>query len=161
VACTEVSVNRVTGETKILRNDLLMDLGRPINKDLDLGQVTGAFVQGAGWLTLEKLSYSKEGALLSVGPSTYKIPAIHDIPREWTVDLLENTGNLKNLRGTKAVGEPPLLLGISVWTAIQNALSYEKRYQDRDRFPILNVPADSEAIIRTLYPAEYARLEKL
>jgi len=158
-ACSEVSIDLQTGESKVLRSDILMDLGRPINKGLDIGQIQGAFVQGMGWLTLEKLFYSDEGKLLSVGPSTYKIPAIHDIPRDWKIELLNNGGNLKNLRGTKAVGEPPLLLAISIWSAIQNAVSHLPHCVNPAKYPGLNVPADSETVMRAIYPQEFTELE--
>ena len=147
VACSEVSINTDTGEVKILRADLLMDLGRPVNKDLDIGQVSGAFVQGMGWVTTEKLFYSKAGALLSHAPSTYKIPSIQDTPRVFNIELLENDQNFANVRGTKAVGEPPLLLGISVWTAITDAVKSFK----------MELPATQEEILRAIHPSQFAQ----
>lgn len=150
VAASEVSLNRITGEVKVLRTDVLMDLGRPINEGLDLGQVTGAFVQGMGWMTTENLYYSPQGKLLSHSPSTYKIPSIHDIPRVFNVRLLENNENRANLRGTKAVGEPPLLLAISVWTAILNALCSLPEYNNT--FPQMKVPATSERVLAAMNP---------
>lgn len=145
VAVSEVSIHRMTGELKVLRSDLLMDLGRPINEALDLGQVYGGFVQGMGWVTTEKLVYSKDGALLSHSPSTYKIPSVHDIPRTFNVKLFPNEGNTVNIRGTKAVGEPPLLLGISVWTAVMDAIASSE----------IELPATQEVILRSLYPEEF------
>ncbi len=118
VAGTEVSIDKFTGELKVLRTDIYMDLGRSINEGIDVGQVSGAFVQGMGWVSTENLFY-KEGALLTHSPSTYKIPSVHDIPREFNCEFIENHENIKNLKGSKAVGEPPLLLAISVWTAIK------------------------------------------
>ncbi len=123
VAASEVEINPLTGMVKILRSDLIMDLGRPINDTLDRGQVAGGFIQGCGWVMSERLYYD-HGKLLSHAPSTYKIPSIHDIPRIFSIDLIKNSGNNINLRGTKAVGEPPLMLCFSVWNAIKNALSY-------------------------------------
>jgi len=114
VACSEVLIDRLTGELEVSRVELLMDLGRPINAVLDVGQVTGAFVQGMGWCTTENLVYDDKGSLLSHSPSTYKIPSIQDTPRVFDVKLVENLGNGKNVRGTKAVGEPPLLLSLGV-----------------------------------------------
>jgi xanthine dehydrogenase large subunit len=140
VACSEVSIDRFTGEVKILRTDLVMDLGRPINEAIDMGQVTGAFVQGMGWVTTENLFY-KKGYLVSHSPSTYKIPSVHDIPRIFNCRLINNDQNSRNLRGSKAVGEPPLLLGISVWTAIKNALSEAKR-----KSVPLKIPATQEQV---------------
>ncbi len=124
VACSEVLIDRLTGELEVSRVDLLMDLGRPVNAALDVGQVTGAFVQGMGWCTTENLVYDDKGLLLSHSPSTYKIPNIQDTPRAFNVELVENLGNAKNVRGTKAVGEPPLLLSLSVWSAVKDALHH-------------------------------------
>ena len=102
-----------------------MDLGRPIHKEIDLGQVCGGFIQGVGWVTTEKLYYNAEGGLVSHSPTTYKIPNIQDIPRIFNFNILENDLNQKNtVGGAKAVGEPPLLLSASVFMAAKNALSY-------------------------------------
>lgn len=145
VAVSEVSVDRYTGEVKVLRSDLLMDLGRPLNKEIDLGQVAGAFVQGMGWLTTEKLFYDDKGVLKTHSPSTYKIPSVHDIPRTFNIDFIENNNNQKNLKGSKAVGEPPLMLAISIWTAIKNAISAETA-----KIPNLSVPASQESVLMSL-----------
>lgn len=144
VAASEVSIDKYTGELKVLRTELLMDLGRPMNHGIDMGQVTGGFVQGMGWVTTEKLHYSK-GRLISCSPSTYKIPSVHDIPRIFNCELIENPLNSRNVKGSKAVGEPPLLLAVSVWTAVKKALqSYKKK-------PIsLSVPASQEQIFMHL-----------
>jgi xanthine dehydrogenase large subunit len=123
MAVSEVLIDRLTGEHKVLSSEILIDLGRPINEGIDKGQVTGAFVQGMGWVTGENLIYSETGHLLSHSPTTYKIPNIQDTPRHFKVEFLENF-EPTNVRGSKAVGEPPLLLGFSVWAAIKNALSY-------------------------------------
>lgn len=150
-AVSEVSLDRYTGEMKVLRTDILMDLGRPLNKDIDRGQVTGAFVQGMGWLTTEKLFYNEKGVLKTHAPSTYKIPSVHDGPRVFHMDFLEpqensiHAKNVKNLKGSKAVGEPPLMLAISVWAAIKNAISYETQ-----KNPNLGVPASQEMILMSL-----------
>lgn len=156
VAATEVSINPVNGEVKLLRSDVLMDLGRPINEALDMGQVTGGFVQGLGWVTTENLYYSKEGKLLSHSPSTYKIPSIQDIPRAFHCELIENLENKDNIRGTKAVGEPPLLLAVCGWTAIRDALRYRVK-----EFPEFRLPATSEVVLRTLKPEAFRVWEKL
>jgi xanthine dehydrogenase large subunit len=147
---SEVTVDRETGEVKVQRVDLLMDLGRPINRALDLGQVSGGFIQGMGWVTTEKLFYNKAGALLSHSPSTYKIPSIQDTPRDFRIDLIHNTENHANVRGTKAVGEPPLLLCLSVWTAIQDALKCLPHY--KNHYPRLEIPATSEQVLRSVSP---------
>ena len=123
VACSEVSIDRFTGELKVIRTDIIMDLGRTINEGIDYGQVCGAFIQGMGWASTENLYYSNQGKLLSHSPTTYKIPNIQDMPREFSMELLENDGNIVNVRRSKAVGEPPFVLGISVWTAAKDALN--------------------------------------
>jgi len=155
VAASEVSLCQLSGEVKVLRSDILMDLGRPINKELDLGQVMGGFVQGLGWMLLERLHY-KKGRLLSVGPSTYKIPSIHDIPREFNVNLLPNEKNKVNIRASKAVGEPPLLLAVSVWTAVLDALRYKSK-----KFADIEVPASAEHILKVLHSDKYEELALL
>ncbi|MDQ3232629.1 MAG: molybdopterin-dependent oxidoreductase, partial [Pseudobdellovibrionaceae bacterium] len=149
VACSEVEVDRRTGEVKVLRTDILMDLGRPINYDLEVGQIRGAFIQGMGWVTTEQLVYDAKGSLLTHAPSTYKIPSVHDIPRDFRVDLLQSDEPRTMHRG-KAVGEPPLLLSFSVWAAIMNAIQVTS----------LPIPASRERILRALYPERFARWEK-
>jgi xanthine dehydrogenase large subunit len=154
-AASEVSVDLDTGEVKVLRADLLMDLGRPINEGLDLGQVTGGFIQGMGWVTTEKLHYSNSGLLQSHSPSTYKIPNVQDTPRIFNVALMPNDQNKINVRGTKASGEPPLLSAISVWTAIHDALRARTK-----EFPAMELPATQEQILRALYPDKFAEWDR-
>jgi xanthine dehydrogenase large subunit len=156
-ACSEVSLNKLTGEVKVLRTDILMDLGRPVNEDLDLGQISGAFIQGLGWVTTENLFYNDQGLLLSHAPSTYKIPNVQDTPREFTIKLLENDENYANVRGTKAVGEPPLLLALSAWTAVNNALTYLPRYEKM--YPQIRIPATSENVLRAMIPERFKAFE--
>lgn len=145
-AVSEVEIDEYTGELKVLRTDILMDLGRPINPGIDLGQVTGAFIQGMGWVTTENLFYHENGKLLSHSPTTYKIPNIQDTPRVFNVELLENHTNTRNVVRSKAVGEPPLLLGSSVWTAVKNAL----HYRSKDKLPHITSPATNEIILMEL-----------
>lgn len=159
VAVSEVSLQRSTGEVKILRSDILMDLGRPINEGLDLGQVFGGFVQGMGWVTTEKLAYASNGLLLSHSPSTYKIPNIQDTPRTFNAALFPNDENYPNVKGTKAVGEPPLLLGICVWTAISDALKSLSIY--KEKYPQLELPATQEEVLRALYPERFKELDQM
>lgn len=156
VAASEVEVDRLTGEAKVRRVDILMDLGRPINHGLDMGQVTGAFIQGMGWMTTENLVYNSHGLLVTHSPSTYKIPSIQDTPRIFNVDLVHNDDNIVNVRGTKAVGEPPLLLAISVWTAIRDAVM---SVRSNEIVP-LGVPATSEKILRAMTPESFAKWEQ-
>jgi xanthine dehydrogenase large subunit len=151
VAASEVEIDSDTGEVKVRRVDILMDLGRPINYGLDMGQVTGGFVQGMGWVTTENLVYNENGFLLSHSPSTYKIPSIQDTPRVFNVNLVFNDDNQVNVKGTKAVGEPPLLLCLSVWTAIKDAIM---SIHPGKTVP-LSIPATSERVYRALHPEEF------
>jgi xanthine dehydrogenase large subunit len=148
-AAAEVLIDRFTGAVKVLRVDMLMDLGRSINPGVDRGQVIGGFVQGMGWVTTEELRYSEAGALLSHSPTTYKVPIVTDLPPIFNVDFLDNPDNTMNLYGSKAVGEPPLLLGIAVWTAVKHALSFVSG----GRAPRLNLPATGEEVLMRI--AEY------
>jgi xanthine dehydrogenase large subunit len=157
-AASEVSIDLDTGEVKVLRCDILMDLGRPINEALDFGQVTGGFIQGMGWVTTEKLYYNGAGLLTSHSPSTYKIPNVQDTPRVFNTKLLSNEENYANFRGTKAVGEPPLLLSISVWTAIADAIRQLPEY--KAHYPDLEIPATQEQVLRAICPDRFARWEK-
>ena len=163
-AASEVEVNRLTGEIKVRRVDILMDLGRPINEGLDLGQVTGAFIQGMGWVTTENLVYNKEGFLLSHSPSTYKIPSVQDTPRIFNVALAHNHDNIVNIRGTKAVGEPPLLLSLSVWAAVKDAIRYVSDHNANTlRFNldhVMPIPATAEETLRHLDPEAFAVFEQ-
>lgn len=156
VAASEVSIDTDTGEVKVTRVDILMDLGKSINEGLDLGQVTGAFIQGMGWVTTEKLHYNK-GYLVSHSPSTYKIPNIQDTPREFNIKLFDNPNNFVNVRGTKAAGEPPLLLAISVWTAIHDAVKTLPHY--KKSYPNIELPATNEQILKAIYPTHFEGLK--
>jgi xanthine dehydrogenase large subunit len=142
-AVAEVRIDRLTGELTVERADLLIDAGVPINPGIDRGQIVGGFVQGLGWVTTEELKYDAAGRLLSHSPTTYKIPSVRDLPRVFNVDFLPNSENVVSLKRSKAVGEPPLLLGISVWAAVKNALSYVAEPAP----PELNLPATGEEIL--------------
>lgn len=160
VACSEVEIDRFTGEVKVLRADILMDVGRPINEAMDNGQIAGGFIQGVGYVTTENLFYNQEGRLMSHSPSTYKIPNIHDIPRIFNIELVKNEGNTVNLQGTKASGEPPLMLCFSVWNALKNALAYRHRGQKGMRLAKLPVPATAEVVLRELRPHAFLAWEQ-
>jgi xanthine dehydrogenase large subunit len=148
-AVSEVEIDEYTGELKVLRTDILIDLGRSINPGIDIGQVSGAFVQGMGWVTTENLFYQENtGKLLSHSPTTYKIPNIQDTPRIFNIELLENNTNEQNVLRSKAVGEPPLLLGSSVWMAVKNALSF--RCNLKNDLPKITSPATAEVILMEL-----------
>ena len=146
VACAEVLIDRFTGDLRVTRVDLLMDIGQSINPGIDRGQITGGFIQGMGWCTTEELMYSPTGELSSHSPTTYKIPNISDVPDVFNVDTIDNPDNIVSLKKSKAVGEPPLLLGASVFTAIKNALSYA----GKGAIPQLQLPATPEQILMTL-----------
>ena len=147
-ACvSEVEIDELTGEVKVLSSDILMDIGNSMNPAIDKGQIAGAFIQGQGWVTTEVLKYAN-GDLLSHSPTTYKIPNIQDIPRHFKIELLDNPKNHFNIFGSKAVGEPPFLLAISVWTAIKNAISYRVPNTSQ-----LKSPATCEEVLKCLNKA--------
>jgi xanthine dehydrogenase large subunit len=147
VCCSEVLIDRFTGEMRVPRVDLLMDIGESINPGIDRGQIVGGFIQGMGWVTSEELKYSPKGELWSHSPTTYKIPNISDLPEIFNVATLPNPDNIVSLRRSKAVGEPPLLLGISVWAAVKNALAHTAPNGDVAR---LDLPATPEQIQKVL-----------
>ncbi|HEY9678356.1 MAG TPA: molybdopterin cofactor-binding domain-containing protein [Drouetiella sp.] len=145
-AVSEVLIDRFTGQLKVTRADLLMDVGKPINPGINRGQIIGAYIQGLGWASMEELKYTNKGALLAYSPTTYKIPNIHDVPPVFNVNIIDNDTNTVNVRGTKAVGEPPFCLGISVWTAVKHALSFVSNSE----LPRLVLPATNEQILSRL-----------
>ncbi|MBL6597283.1 MAG: xanthine dehydrogenase molybdopterin binding subunit [Alphaproteobacteria bacterium] len=123
-AVTEVAIDTLTGESKVLAVDILHDVGKSLNPVIDLGQVEGGFIQGMGWLTTEELFWNNEGRLATHAPSTYKIPTCGDRPEHFTVTLWERGENVEEtIHRSKAVGEPPLMLAISVPHAISDAIS--------------------------------------
>jgi xanthine dehydrogenase molybdopterin-binding subunit B len=142
-AVTEVEVDGFTGMSRILRTDILHDAGDSINPGVDLGQIEGGFVQGAGWLTCEQLVWDGKGVLLTHSPDTYKIPAVGDRPLEFNVQFLKNATQPNTIHGSKAVGEPPLMLAISVREAIRDAIAAFGT--KRGEIP-LPTPATCEAI---------------
>jgi xanthine dehydrogenase large subunit len=144
-AISEVIVDTLTGEWKLLRADVLYDAGRSINPAIDIGQVEGAFIQGMGWLTTEELWWNKDGRLMTHAPSTYKIPAISDCPDAFHVKLFDNANVEPSVFRSKAVGEPPLLLPFSVFLAIRDAVAATS--SDPACVPPLRAPATPEAIL--------------
>jgi xanthine dehydrogenase molybdopterin-binding subunit B len=122
-AVAEVEIDGFTGMHQVLRADILHDVGDSINEGINRGQVEGGFIQGMGWLTTEELVWDKQGRLLTHSPDTYKIPAIGDTPRVFNVTFLKNARQKSVVYGTKAVGEPPLMLAISVREAICDAVA--------------------------------------
>ena len=148
-ACiSEVAIDTLTGESRTLRVDILQDTGNSLNPAIDRGQIEGGFVQGAGWLTMEELFWNSEGTLLTKGPSTYKIPGSRDVPPQFTVHTFENKPNsVPTVYRSKAIGEPPLMLAISVWLALRDAIARVGRYE---HLPLLEAPATPEAILNAL-----------
>lgn len=143
-ACCEVVVDTLTGEYRLLRADILHDVGASLNPALDIGQVEGGFVQGMGWLTSEELVWDQQGKLLTDGPASYKIPAISDVPADLRVTLVENRRNPQDtVFHSKAVGEPPFMLGIAVWCALQDAVASVADYRFH---PQLDAPATPERV---------------
>ncbi len=122
-ACTEVVIDTLTGESRVLAADILHDVGTSLNPALDIGQIEGAFIQGMGWLTTEELVWDNKGRLATHAPSTYKIPTAGDVPPRFRVELWPEPNREDNVFGSKAVGEPPFMLGISVWEAIRDAVA--------------------------------------
>ena len=147
-AVSEVVVDTLTGEWKLLRADLLHDAGRSINPAIDLGQVEGGFIQGMGWLTTEELWWNADGRLMTHAPSTYKIPAISDTPAAFHVALYRNENVEPTVFRSKAVGEPPLLLAFSVFLAIRDAVAAAAPHARSA--PPLRAPATPEAILAAI-----------
>ncbi|RXG70722.1 Xanthine dehydrogenase, partial [Armadillidium vulgare] len=141
---SEVEINCLTGEHTVLRTDIVMDVGKSLNPAIDIGQIEGAFAQGYGLYTLEQLRYSSSGELLTKGPNGYKIPTLVNIPREFNVTLLRDSVNEHSVYSSKAIGEPPLLMGLSVFLAIREAV---KAARKEDKLSIqFDSPATSERI---------------
>lgn len=144
-AVAEVSVDTLSGEYLVNRVDVLHDVGNSLNPAIDIGQVEGGFIQGMGWLTSEELKWNDSGALVSDGPATYKIPTFGDLPAIFNVELLEGHPNsMASLYRSKAVGEPPFMLGMCVWSALRDALSSLTDYQQS---PHLDTPATPERVM--------------
>jgi xanthine dehydrogenase large subunit len=147
-AVSEVIVDTLTGEWKLLRADVLHDAGQSLNPAVDIGQVEGAFIQGMGWLTMEELVWHpKTGMLTTHAPSTYKIPTANDCPPVFNVRLFQNLNGEDSIHRSKAVGEPPLLLPFSVFYAIRDAVSAAGGHRSD---PPLSAPATSESILRAI-----------
>jgi len=145
-ACTEVAIDTLSGESRVLRVDILHDAGHSINPAIDIGQIEGGFVQGMGWLTSEELVWDAQGRLSTHAPSTYKIPATGDVPAHFRVELWPEANREDNVHGSKAVGEPPFMLALSVWEALRDAVARARG----DGLAPLDAPATPERIWRAL-----------
>ena len=145
-AVSEVVVDTLTGEYRLLRVDIVHDCGDSLNPAIDMGQVEGGFIQGAGWLTSEEIWWNDSGELMTHSPSTYKIPTCSDCPPDFRIELLQNSANREDtIYRSKAVGEPPFMLGISVFHAIRDAIATEAM-----PLPDLDAPATPEAVLRAI-----------
>ena len=149
-ACTEVAIDTLTGESRVLKVDILHDVGHSINPAIDIGQIEGGFVQGMGWLTTEELVWNDKGHLATHAPSTYKIPATGDIPAHFKVDLWPEPNREDNVLGSKAVGEPPFMLAISVFEALKDALAQARTQAGRPGPVQLEAPATAEHVLQAL-----------
>jgi xanthine dehydrogenase large subunit len=143
-ACTEVAIDTLTGENRVLKVDILHDVGTSINPAIDIGQIEGGFIQGMGWLTTEELVWDAKGRLSTHAPSTYKIPATGDVPAHFKIDLWPEANREDNIFGSKAVGEPPFMLAISVWEALRDAVASAR---GGDARITMDAPATPERVL--------------
>ena len=155
-ACSEVAIDTRTGESRVLAVDILHDVGRSINPAIDIGQIEGGFIQGMGWLTTEELVWNERGALTTKAPSTYKIPTAADVPPHFAVHFWPEDNAEDTVFRSKAVGEPPFMLAISVWEALRNAVAAARLDAGVDARAQLamNAPATAERILSACSPLE-------
>lgn len=147
-AVSEVAIDTLTGEHKVLSVDILHDVGRSLNAAIDLGQIEGGFLQGQGWLTTEELVWDAKGRLLTHSPATYKIPTASDRPRRLRIDLWDGENAEPTINRSKAVGEPPFMLAISVFSALNRAIAATR--PDKRDIPPLDAPATPENILNAI-----------
>lgn len=147
MSVSEVEIDTYTGAVKLLRTDILHDVGESLNPEIDKGQIVGGFIQGVGWCTTEEIKWDVSGNLLNHSPDTYKIPGIQDIPVIFNVKLLQNVPNFSTIRRSKAVGEPPFMLAFSVWLAIKDAISAVGNHETE---PEYSLPATNERIVLSI-----------
>jgi xanthine dehydrogenase large subunit len=146
-ACSEVTIDTLTGEVRLDRVDILQDCGTSLNPQIDRGQIEGGFVQGLGWLTMEEIVRDESGRILTDALSSYKIPLATSVPADFRVQLFAGRPSRElTVHGAKAVGEPPLMLAISVFSAITQAIAALKP----GAVPALDVPATPEAVMRAV-----------
>ena len=145
---TEVTIDTLTGENIVDRVDILHDAGNAINPALELGQIEGGFVQGQGWLTIEEIKWRSNGQITTFSPSTYKIPAVSDVPKKFNVDIFKEGKNKENVvNKSKTTGEPPLMLAMSVFFAIKDAIASTSNYK---KIPVIDSPATPEKILMSI-----------
>jgi len=159
MACSEVLIDTLTGEYKVTRVDIIHDVGRSLNPAIDLGQIEGGFIQGMGWLTSEELWWDDKGSLRTHAPSTYKIPACSDRPEDFRMELWSSGRNVeKTIHRSKAVGEPPLMLAISVHRAIADAVASVAGHKV---VPALDTPATPEAVLHAVADCAKRMIEQV
>ena len=145
---TEVTIDTLTGENIVDRVDILHDAGNAINPALELGQIEGGFVQGQGWLTIEEIKWRSNGQITTFSPSTYKIPAVSDVPKKFNVEIFKEGKNKENVvNKSKTTGEPPLMLAMSVFFAIKDAIASTSNYK---KIPVIDSPATPEKILMSI-----------
>lgn len=147
-AVSEVVIDTLTGEHKVLAVDILHDVGRSLNPAIDLGQIEGGFIQGQGWLTTEELVFDTDGKLLTHSPATYKIPTASDRPRHFNITIWDGENFEPTINRSKAVGEPPLMLAISVFSALTRAVAATA--PDKRALPPLDAPTTPHAILKAI-----------
>ena len=148
MAVSEVMIDVLTGQHTLLRTDIIQDVGESINPGIDIGQVEGGFIQGVGWCTTEEIKWDDKGNLLTHSPDTYKIPTVRDIPKDFRVKLLEGVPNpVGTIHRSKAIGEPPFMLALSVWLAIKDAIA---SVADNEIEPEFSLPATAEVILLSI-----------
>ncbi|MBI1804656.1 MAG: xanthine dehydrogenase molybdopterin binding subunit [Ignavibacteriae bacterium] len=147
MAVTEVLLDILTGRHTILRTDILHDVGDSLNPGIDIGQVEGGYIQGIGWCTTEEIKWDEKGNLMTHSPDTYKIPSVQDIPKDFRVALLQGVPNPDTIRRSKAVAEPPLMLSLSCWLAIKDAISAVANHEIEPEF---SLPATNETILLSI-----------
>jgi xanthine dehydrogenase molybdopterin-binding subunit B len=147
MAVTEVLLDVLTGHHTIPRTDILHDVGESLNPGIDIGQVEGGYVQGLGWVTTEEIRWDDKGNLLTHSPDTYKIPSVQDIPKDFRTQLLQGVPNPNTIRRSKAVAEPPLMLALSAWLAIKDAVSAVGNHRHDPEF---SLPATNEVILLSI-----------
>ncbi len=154
VACSEVQIDTLTGEYKVTKVDILHDVGQSLNPGIDIGQIEGGFVQGMGWVTTEELLWNDAGQIISNGPMNYKIPTAFDVPEHFKVELYPHENPADTIYASKAVGEPPLMLALSVWCALRDACASIANHQ---MSPYLPLPATPEQVLWAVEAAQNYR----
>jgi len=144
MAVSEVLVDVLTGQHKLLRTDIIQDAGDSIDEEIDKGQILGGFIQGVGWCTTEEIKWDGSGRLLTHSPDTYKIPTVNDIPEEIRIEIMKNVPNPGTIHHSKAIGEPPFMLAFSVWLAIKDVISAVGNHRLEPGFAL---PATGEVIL--------------